>query len=115
MLNASSGLTRSSASMLKTHSPRASPSARFFCAPKPGQLVLRSTRAPRLTAMSQVASLLPESSTTHSSANATLLRQSAICRASFRVMTMTDRLMADMNDESGPCVSGGIVGTGGDG
>nr|CUV53710.1 protein of unknown function [Ralstonia solanacearum] len=84
---ASSGGTRSSASIDSTHSPVARSSARFFWGPKPGQGPSSSmTLAPRARAMSRVASVLPESSTITSSAScASESMQSPMLAASLRV------------------------------
>ena len=81
-----SGVTRSSASRHSTQSFAASPTAKFFCAPNPGQA--RSiTRAPRRRAISTVSSRLPESTTSTSLANVADARQSTIASAASRVMT----------------------------
>src|SRR5690606_22359731 len=79
-------------SMESTQSLVARSRARFFCGPKPGQSSVTTTLAPILSAMSRVASVLPESTTTISSANATDSRHSAMCAASFKVMMMTETL-----------------------
>src|SRR5215213_4857797 len=62
--------TRSSASRLKIQSCLACSIANCFCAPKPGHSLL-ITRAPQVSAISRVASVEPESTTTISSAHAT--------------------------------------------
>ena len=64
--------------MLNTQSPLAASSARFFCGPKPGQSAVSISRAPQRSAMACVPSLLPESTTIHSSANATEARQASM-------------------------------------
>ena len=78
--------------MLSTQRPVASASARFFCAPKPGQSSVRTTFAPQRSAISRVPSVLPESTTIHSSANATDARHAATLCASSWVMRMTERV-----------------------
>ena len=87
---ASASSSHSSASRLSTQRPRASASARFFCAPKPGQSGVISTRAPSRRAIATVSSVLPLSTTTISPAKATERRQRSSRAASSRVMTTTD-------------------------
>ena len=80
--------------MEKTQSRVARSSARFFCGPKPGQSGVWHTRAPIARAIATVSSVLPLSTTTTSSANATDSRQARRRADSLWVMTMTDRLVA---------------------
>jgi hypothetical protein len=82
--------TRSSASSARIQSPLQASSARFFCGPKPGQSGASITRAPRPRAIAAVSSLLPWSTTTISSAQATLRRQSAMLICSLRVISATE-------------------------
>src|SRR5215510_3351286 len=97
---ASSGVTRSSASIERIHLPRASASARFFCGPYPGQSVT-STLAPNDCAIATVWSVLPESSTMSSSAiGATVSRQRARQCSSSRVMTTAVSLGARTESSS---------------
>src|SRR5450432_1066154 len=102
MLAASSGVTRSSASMASTQRPLARSRARCFCAPKPGQSANEKTRAPKRRARSPVSSLLSESTTTHSSANATEARHASMRADSFFVMTMTESRGAGMRRRRRP-------------
>jgi hypothetical protein len=71
---ASSGVTISSASMERIQSVESASSARFFCGPKPGQSRASITRARCASAMPAVASVLPPSTTTISSAKDTAER-----------------------------------------
>src|SRR3954471_9651047 len=85
MLFASSGETRSSASRHSTQSWLACSTANCFCRPKPSHSFC-TTRAPRRCAMSAVASVLAESTTTISSTNARLSRHASSTLAALRVI-----------------------------
>src|SRR5262245_45700190 len=86
---ASSGVTRSSASTDRIQSCAACAAAKFFCAPYPGQS-LTMRRAPLALASSTVRSVLPQSTTSTSSAHATDARHASILAASSRVITVTE-------------------------
>ncbi len=81
----SSPETRSSASRLKTHSCAAASAANCFCAAKPGH-ARSTTRAPQAAAMSRVASVDWESTTSTSSAHATDSQAARMFSASLKVM-----------------------------
>src|SRR2546430_11258981 len=85
MLAASCGETVSSASRHSTQSCCAWSTAYCFCWPKPSHSFC-TRRAPKRFAISAVASLLPESTTTISSAKARLSRQGARTAAALRVI-----------------------------
>jgi len=85
--SARAGVTRSSASIDSTQSPVASDSANPFCAPNPSK-GCDTTRAPLPWATFAVSSVLPPSTTMHSSQNESVSRQPAILPASFSVMMM---------------------------
>src|SRR5256886_8960475 len=85
MLAASCGETVSSASTHSTQSCRAWSTAYCFWRPKPSHSFC-TRRAPKRLAISAVPSLLPESTTTISSAKARLSRQGARTAAALRVM-----------------------------
>src|SRR5437879_1116278 len=85
MLAASCGETVSSASRQSTQSCRAWSTAYCFWRPKPSHSFC-TRRAPKRLAISAVPSLLPESTTTISSAKARLSRQGARTAAALRVM-----------------------------
>src|ERR1041385_1377812 len=89
MLARSSGVTRSSASRLKIHSWVADSAANCFCAAKPGQSRAK-TRAPHSRAISRVASVERESTTTTSSAQATDSHASRIFADSLQVMMVAE-------------------------
>src|SRR4051794_20268555 len=89
MSPASAGETRSSASIERIQSCAARSAARFFCWGKPGQPSTK-TRAPARRAMSAVASVLPASTTTISSAHATEASAASSRAASFFVMMVTE-------------------------
>src|SRR2546422_8711063 len=85
MLAASCGETVSSASRQSTQSCRAWSTAYCFWRPKPSHSFC-TRRAPKRLAISAVPSLLPESTTTISSAKARLSRQGARTATALRVM-----------------------------
>src|SRR2546422_841248 len=85
MLAASCGETVSSASRHSTQSCRAWSTAYCFWRPKPSHSFC-TRRAPKRLAISAVPSLLPESTTTISSAKARLSRQGARTATALRVM-----------------------------
>ena len=85
---------RSSASRERIQSPVAASRARFFWGPNPGQSGVTITFAPKSLAISAVPSVLPESTTIHSSAKATLSRQAWMWVASFFVMMTTDSFIS---------------------
>ena len=86
----SSAPTRSSASSASTQSCRAARTAKSRCATKPGQGAFWTTRAPAAVAISRVASLEPESTSTISSQNETLASASAIVFSSFCAMSTAE-------------------------
>ena len=76
--------------MHSTQSVVACSSAKFFCATYPGQ-ARSMTRAPAARAIPTVRSVLPESTTTISSAKATEARQPPMRSSSSWAMTQTAR------------------------
>src|SRR5258705_3477663 len=97
----SSGLMYSSASTHKTLSWLAASTANCFCAPNPSHS-FRITRAPWRAASSTVSSVEPESTTTTSSAKATLARQRSSWPAALRVMMATDKGMVAKGETANP-------------
>ena len=88
--SADSAVSHSSASSDSTQSPVARSSARFFCGPNPGQSAVTVTFAPSSRAISTVRSVLPESTTTISSAKATERSARAMDASSSFAIRMTE-------------------------
>src|SRR5437773_10369346 len=83
------------------HSWLAASTANCFCAPNPSHS-FRRTRAPWRAASSVVPSVDPESTTTTSSAKATLARQRSSWLAALRVMIATDKGMGAKEETANP-------------
>ncbi len=95
---ASSGVTTSSVSSERIQSVDNWAIARFFCGPKPGQSGSTTTRAPWARAISTVASVLPPSISTTSSAKSSEARQSERRAAAFSAISATPRVGSAMRE-----------------